>query len=129
MSKYTDEIAKTTKDPNILTDILRNGNNDWVSFYAPRNPNCPTEMLVEISEMLVEILKKGNNDGVSNNAAKNPNCPIPELHQWLIITNNMNNPIFANLLPKIQEHMEEEHNKLLKKVRSQFLNPILSLEL
>ncbi len=76
--KYTEEIARETKDPKILTDILSayNLNNTkvydyWVPECAAYNPNCPPEILVE-------ILKKGNEDDVSKYAAGNPNCP-PEM--------------------------------------------------
>jgi hypothetical protein len=179
MSNYTEEIARSTKDPNVLIEILRRGHSDMVSWNAASNPNCPPEMLVEVlkrgnndsvsryaannpncpSEMLVEVLKKGKDDsvsryaannpncpsgalvevlkrgidnGVSDCAAENPNCPILELHQWLIITNNLNNSNLSDLLPKIQQYIseqEEQQNKLLKQIKSQYNNPILSLEL
>jgi len=102
--KMTDEIrkevqiAKTTKDPQVLRKLLRNtyniidnwvsqyvvsnpncppdilkemfeqGNEDWISFHAVKNPNCP-------EEILVEILKKGNDNYMSQCAAENPSCP------------------------------------------------------
>ena len=45
--KYTVEIARDTKDPKILTDILRKNKSDLVSRYAALNTNCPPEILVE----------------------------------------------------------------------------------
>jgi hypothetical protein len=68
---YSEEVARTTTDPKILIDILRRGNNDWVSYYAAQNPNCPPEILAE-------VLRRGNDDGVSYYAVENPNCP-PEI--------------------------------------------------
>ena len=59
---------KNTKDHQILTDILREEENDYVSWYAAQNPNCTPEILTE-------ILRRGNDDGVSCSAAENPNCP------------------------------------------------------
>jgi len=76
--KYTIEIARTTKDPKILTDILKRGNNCLVSLNAASNPNCP-------SEALVEVLKRGNNDGVSYWAIKNPNCPPEAIIKWMYL--------------------------------------------
>ena len=40
-SWYTEEVAVTTKDPNVLTKILKRNNNDVVSGYAAEYPNCP----------------------------------------------------------------------------------------
>jgi hypothetical protein len=98
-SWYTEEVARTTKDPKILTEILRRGKDDNVSDFAVKNPNCPPEILVEIlrrggkddrvscyaasnpncpPKALVEILRRGKNDMVSCYAAQNPNCP-PEM--------------------------------------------------
>ena len=67
-SWYNEEVAKTTKNPQILTDIIRKDYNDTVAWNAVKNPNCP-------QKMLVDILKKGNNDVISFYAAENPNCP------------------------------------------------------
>jgi len=102
MKKYTEKIVRNTKDPKILTEILRKGNGDKISWIAAQNPNCPPEILVEVlkrrksnsvsmysgyvsmyaaknsncpPEMLIKILKKGQNDNVSIYAANNPNCP------------------------------------------------------
>jgi len=50
--KYTEDDIKTdttiitTKDPKILIDILREGNNNLVSYWASRNPNCPPEVKI-----------------------------------------------------------------------------------
>jgi hypothetical protein len=179
MNNYTVEVAKNTTDHEILAEILRRGNNDYVSWCAASNSNCPPEMLAEVlrrgkddvvshnaasnpncppeilsevlrrekddrvswyavknrncpPEALAEVLKRGKNDSVFYYAARNPNCPIPELHQRLIITNNLNNPDYAPLLPKIQQYLqkqENEQNKLLKQIKSQYNNPILQLEL
>jgi hypothetical protein len=98
MKKYTEEIAIETKDPKILTEILRKGKDDKISWCAVKNPNCPSVVLVEIlkrkkddyvsmyaaenpncpPEILVKILKKGRSDGISLYAVSNPNCP-PEM--------------------------------------------------
>ena len=99
-------IARATKDPQILIEILRRGDDDFVSCYAAENPNCPIEMLVEIlkrgnndsvsrcavinpncpPEILVEILKRGNDDWVTEYAAENPNCPIEARINWMMET-------------------------------------------
>lgn len=68
---YTSDIAYSTKDPKILTEILREGKDDPVSQNAAGNKNCPPEMLAE-------ILRRGKNDWVSDLAAQNKNCP-PEM--------------------------------------------------
>ena len=73
---YTVEVAKTTKDPNILTNILKRNNNDEVSCYAAYNPNCPPEALAE-------VLKRNNNDNVSYLAARNPSCPPLARIRWM----------------------------------------------
>ena len=39
--KYTSEIAQTTKDPKILTEILKKGRNNNISQCAAQNINCP----------------------------------------------------------------------------------------
>jgi len=104
--KYTRKIAVTTKDPKILTEILREelrrGNNDDISCDAITNPNCPDEVLVELlrkkkngivswyaaeytnyKEILVEVLKRGNDDTVSRYASENPNCPPEARIKWM----------------------------------------------
>ena len=73
---YTNEIAKETKDPKILIDILRKENDDFISCYAVQNPNCPPEMLVE-------ILRNRNTDTISKYAAMNPNCPYEIKIKWM----------------------------------------------
>jgi len=83
---YSINLAQGTKDPQILTEILRNRNvnsrsyaslyDNYVAQIAARNPNCPPEILEE-------ILRKGGNDLVSQFAAKNPNCPIDARIQWM----------------------------------------------
>ena len=77
--KYTIDIAIYTKDPKILTDILREGKDDYISCLAASNPNCP-------SEILVEVLRRGEDDWVSCKAASNPNCPIEEKIKWMQVT-------------------------------------------
>jgi len=100
---YTLEIAQTTKDPKILTEILKEGNDNLLSWYAVENPNCPPEALVEVlkrgedddlsryavenpncpPEALVEVLKRGNYDWVSIGAYNNPNCPTEAIIKWM----------------------------------------------
>ena len=100
---YTEKIAETTKDPQILTDILKEEKNDLLSWYAVENPNCPKEMLVEIlrrgkddwiswnavrntncsPEMLAEILKRGKDNWVSHYVSRNPNCPPESIINWM----------------------------------------------
>jgi len=75
-SWYTGEVAQTTKDPKILTDILRMDKNDWVSYFASSNPNTPPEILTD-------ILRRGKDDDVSRFAASNPNCPPEALTEVL----------------------------------------------
>jgi hypothetical protein len=68
---YNKEIAKNTKDPNILINILKEGNNDDVSYYAAINSSVPPELSAE-------ILRRGNDDLVSRALAGNPSTP-PEV--------------------------------------------------
>jgi len=101
------EIARTTNDPKILTEILKRGIDDEVSQNAVKNPNCPKEILVEIlsvanwkekddfvsqyaacnpncpKEVLIEIVKRGKANWVSLNAALNPNCPQEMLKDFI----------------------------------------------
>jgi hypothetical protein len=103
---YNEEVAKTTENPQILTKILKRGNDDRVSRCAVSNSNCPPEMLAETlkrgkndwvsccaadnsncpKEMLVEILKREKDDGVSFYAHLNPNCPDEEKIKWMQLT-------------------------------------------
>ena len=73
---YTEEVAKNTKDPNILAKILRRGKDDQVSYYAVKNSNCSPEILTK-------VLRRGKDDIISWNAAKNPNCPPEALDEVL----------------------------------------------
>ncbi len=92
---YTEEIALSTEDPNIIRKILEKGNNDKVSRNAVKNKNCPIDALKMVlergsddevswiasehfkcpSDVLKMVLEKGNDDYVSRNAALNINCP------------------------------------------------------
>ena len=107
--KYTEEylekaeIALTTKDSKILTDILREGKDDVISRRAARNYNCPPEILAEVlrrekdddvshwsasnpntpPEMLAEVLKRGKNNWVSHYVSSNPNCPPESIINWM----------------------------------------------
>jgi len=45
---YNYETARTTTDPQILTNILRREMNDEVSWYAIQNLNCSPEILTEV---------------------------------------------------------------------------------
>jgi hypothetical protein len=123
---YTEEIAYSTKDPQILTEILKRGNDDNISCYAAENPNCPKEILIEVlrrgkndwvswsaasnpnctPEILVEILRRGNDDLVSFNAITSSNCPTEEKINWMIKTG------------RIEKEDPDKHNieKILKKM-------------
>jgi len=101
--KYTIEIARTTKDPKILTEILR-GKDNWLARNAALNPYCPREILVEIlkegkndliswyaacnlncpEEILAEILKRERNDKVSEYSSNNKNCPPEARINWMM---------------------------------------------
>jgi hypothetical protein len=59
----------------VLAEILRRGNDDFVSRYAAKNPNCPPEVLAE-------VLRRGKDDSVSCCAAENPNCPSEVLRNF-----------------------------------------------
>jgi hypothetical protein len=72
-------LARSTKDPKILMEILRKGENSWACGSACLNPNCPLEMLVE-------VLRRGKEDDVSWNAYLNPNCPLEEKIKWMQVT-------------------------------------------
>ena len=77
--KYTEEIARTTKDPSILIDILRKGDSEYFCILAVVNRNCPPEILAE-------VLKRGKDDGVSRCAVRNPNCPPEARINWMYLT-------------------------------------------
>ena len=99
---YTVELAQTTKDPKILADILRRGNNDNVSYYAASNPSTPPDALAEVlrrgkndwvsqnvalnpstpPDVLTEVLRRGNNDWVSQNASENPSSSPFDVYKW-----------------------------------------------
>ena len=65
---YTEEIADNINtNPKILWDILKEGNDDFISEKAALNPNCT-------SKILENILKRKRKSYVSYAAAKNPNC-------------------------------------------------------
>ena len=73
---YNKETAKNTDNPDILTKILEQNNNDIVSECAARNPNCP-------AEVLKMVLERNKDDIVSEFAARNPNCPAETLQMVL----------------------------------------------
>ena len=96
---YNSNVATNLNtSPEILTNILRRGNDDLVSRIAVQNPNCSKEILEEIlrrgknddvsiyavqspkisSEMLTEILQRYKDDYVSMYAVQNHNCS-PEI--------------------------------------------------
>jgi len=79
MKKYTAAFIKETKSKKILSEVLKRGNDDWVSWNAVSNPNCPASTL----EM---VLKRGKNDNVSYYAVKNPNCPALAKINWMRAT-------------------------------------------
>jgi len=104
--KYTIKLARTTKDPKILVDIIRQYGDEPISYMALVNKYCPIEMIIEIlkrdvddwlsclavtipqlpSEILEEILKKGKDDWVSSQSIRNPNCPYEARINWMIKT-------------------------------------------
>ena len=55
--KYTEEMALST-DPEILADILRRGENDWVSWCTIKNTNCPQEIKIKWMKKYGLILKE-----------------------------------------------------------------------
>ena len=101
--KYTAKIAESTKDPKILTEILKMRKDDDISQCAAQNINCPPEILTEVlkrgkndivsrlaanntnctSEMLEEILERNIDDDVSMWASRNPKCPKDAKRKWL----------------------------------------------
>ena len=92
------DIAVTTSDPNILTEMIRREKNDYATRHAVSNRFCPPEILTEVirrglddlvskyaamnpncpPETLGEIIRRGRNDIVTWSAVANPNCP-PEV--------------------------------------------------
>jgi len=104
-SWYNEYVAKDPNTPQeILTKILRIGNDDWVSRYAALHPNCPAEILVEVlkrkkdndvscdavlnpnfpSQILAKIIRDNtNHDIIRLCAVENPNCPIDVLEEIL----------------------------------------------
>ena len=66
---YNIEIAENTKDPELLTKILKENKDDEASQRAASNPYCP-------QTMLREILRRDYEENIiSFNAVDNPNCP------------------------------------------------------
>jgi hypothetical protein len=135
MNMYTVEVAQNTKDPKILTDILRKGNDDLVSCYAAENPNTPPEILVDIlrkgkndwvsgnaarnpntpPEILAEVLKRGKNNNISYYAALNPNCPLKEKILWMRATGKIG---VEDPNKHIIEYEEEKKDEDLEKLRN-----------
>ena len=74
--KYTEKIARTTTEPNILREILLLNQDNLLSREAACNPNCPSDAL-EI------VLKRNRNDFVSRYASKNPNAPNKAVLDWM----------------------------------------------
>ena len=103
-----EEIAIKTKDPEILSEILRKGNDDMISRHAVRNHSCPPEILTE-------ILKRGKNNNVSWHASKNPNCPPKARLDWLEKTNQLTkyDPEIHELEKVPEDKDLEELKKLL----------------
>jgi len=109
-----------------LTEILKRGNNDGVSWDAASNPNCPTEILTE-------ILRRGNNDIVSQYAAYNPNTP-PEILTAILRRGNNNivsynaarNP---NMPPEILIEILRRGNDDTGLARSAAINPNVPKEI
>jgi|GEM_PF-3024054 len=102
LNKYAQEVdwynkytAETTKDPKILRKILEMGYNNfsWTTHYAVENPNCP-------SDILVDILARGKDDGLSHAAISNPNCPQNTLIQILARGKDDGVSRFAAISPK-----------------------------
>ena len=52
------KIAIDTTDPKILTDILKRGNDDWLSWYASNNTNCPYEARIKWMMKVGKIVKE-----------------------------------------------------------------------
>ena len=73
-----------------LAKIINDG------MWAAYNPNCP-------SEVLVEVLKRGNDDEVSRYAASNQNCPPKARLEWYEAT--------GQLTKYDPEKFELEHNE------------------
>jgi len=94
-SWYNETVAKDLNtSTEILTKILRTGNDDSVTRLAALHPNCSPEILTEIlrrnddstvsqfaarhlncpPEILTEVLKRNNNSWTSQIASSNPNC-------------------------------------------------------
>ena len=77
-SWYSDEMAKTTSNPDILRAILKKGHDDMVSNSAAMNGDCPPDALMT-------VLNRMKNDLVSAHAVKNGNCPPDGLARYLEI--------------------------------------------
>ena len=55
----TPEIANDPNtNPEILKKILEQGNNDWVSYYASENPNCPLKARITWMQLTGRIGKE-----------------------------------------------------------------------
>ena len=105
------KLATTTKDPKILADILRRGNDDYVSWNAASNPSTPPDALAE-------VLRRGNNDGVSQCAARNPSSPLDDVYNWFKATGKITkfDPTKHILDKPIEEPKEDPDLKQLEEL-------------
>ena len=126
---YTNEIAKHTKDPDILRSILERGNYDDISRNAAMNPNCPPDALAKVlsggkhyylscyavanpncpPEILALALGRGKDDLLSHYAAYNPNCPSQAIIEWFYGTGKIKkyNPKKHKITPSKNKDIEE----------------------
>jgi len=141
---YTIELARTTKDPKILADILRRGKDDEVSWNAAYNPSTPPDALAEVlrrgnddyvswnaasnpsspPDALAEVLRRGNNDLVSYNAASNPSSSPFDVYKWYEATGKITkfDPTKHILDKPIEEPKEDPDLKRLEELALNIVN-------
>ena len=114
---YTIELARTTKDPKILADILRRGKDDEVSWNAAYNPSTPPDALAE-------VLRRGNDDYVSWNAASNPSSSPFDVYKWYEATGKITkfDPTKHILDKPIEEPKEDPDLKRLEELALNIVN-------
>jgi hypothetical protein len=147
-SWYTKEVAKNTTDPQVLTEILRGGNDDCVSCNAASNSHCPPEMLVEVlksgkndtvsqfaalnpncpPEALAEVLRRGKDDWVSRYAAKNPNCPPKASFEWMRETGKITKFDPKKHVREFSDKVEEQEDSDIKKIEGLLGNSKFNLK-
>ena len=96
--------GSAAKNPNcpayLLEEILKIGEQNWVTYNAALNPSCPVYLLEE-------ILKRGEDDGLSRCCAENPNCPALAKIQWMRATGRIGKEDPSKHIIEREEYKED----------------------